>query len=85
MQADLAVLKSQIEAMRGDVRDIKQALDSALDADRKRLAALEVDAATCRQAWVGHKEQHRTENRNITAIATVVSSAVSGVISWFRS
>ena len=85
MQSDLAVLKSQNEAMQADIRDIKKALDSAMDADRKRIAALEVDAATCRQSWVGHREQHKTENRNITAIATVVSSAISGAISWFRS
>ena len=85
MQADLAVLKSQNEAMQSDIKEIKQALNSALVADRGRIAALEVGQATCRQTWKGHADQHRTENRNITAIASVISSAVSGVISWFRS
>lgn len=87
MLADLAALKAQSEAMQADITEIKRDLKETLRVHGDRLVALEVGQATFKQAWKGHRDQHITENRTVTAVSTIVSSIVAGVMSiigWFR-
>ena len=85
MQQDITRLVTEMAAVKSAIQEIKTDLSDEQRRHCDRLHNLELFQVECRQRWIAHERQHKTENRTLTVISGLVSAAFSTVAGWFGS